>query len=154
VTECDRIADQIQRSLNGPAWHGPAVAELLHGLSVEAASARPIPDGHNIWELVLHLTTWCDAVHQRLQGRIRKPTDAEDWPAIADTSMEAWNRDVQKLKQVHRDLIEMLSLYPEDELHQTAAGEDYSNYFMLHGLAQHNIYHAGQMALLKKRSAD
>ena len=88
----DFLADQVLLSHDGPAWHGAALAENLHGLTAQEAAARPIAGGHTIWEIVLHTAAWAREVHRRLQsGHPDLPLEG-DWPAGPDTSARAWSR--------------------------------------------------------------
>ncbi len=77
-------------------------------------------------------------------------TDDEDWPAIGNVSETAWRRAVEDLERSEARLAEMVDRLADDRLAEAVAGKSYSLYFLLHGVVQHNIYHAGQIALLKK----
>ena len=81
--ETSRIADQLRRAFDGEAWHGPAVLEILHGVTAADAAARPLPRGHNIWEIALHIAVWDDVARRRMAGEIVQPTPEEDWPPVA-----------------------------------------------------------------------
>lgn len=151
MTEVKRIRDQIERSHKGPAWHGPSVNKLLDGVSAEAASLRPVSGGHTIWELVLHIAAWENAALTAVTGGVmpEEPEDG-DWQIPEAPSVEAWSRAIGKLKITQSALEEALDAFPEERLGATVPGREYSFYFLLHGIAQHNLYHAGQIALLKK----
>jgi hypothetical protein len=71
VNELQRIQDQIGRSLDGEAWHGPALMEVLSGVNARAAIARPIPNAHTIWEILLHVSASTELVLARLRGKAR-----------------------------------------------------------------------------------
>src|SRR2546428_12811710 len=101
-----RVAEAIERSVSGPMWHGPALADLIGDVSAEHAADHPVGGAHSIWELVLHMTAWTEIVRERL-GSPRftgEPTTAQDWPPVRDTSAEAWRHAVQRLKDAHREL--------------------------------------------------
>jgi hypothetical protein len=83
MNESERLAQQLDRALNGNAWHGPSWREALEGLGRDAALKRPIPEAHTIAEIVRHATTWHDVVTRRLQGETPEVSDAEDWPATS-----------------------------------------------------------------------
>lgn len=148
--ECKRIADQLRRSVHGEAWHGPALMELLGDVGWEKAAARPIAGAHSIWEITLHITAWADVCRRRAGGEAVELTDDEDWPAIGNVSETAWRRAVEDLERSEARLAEMVDRLADDRLAEAVAGKSYSLYFLLHGVVQHNIYHAGQIALLKK----
>lgn len=150
MNEVTRIADQLQRAFEGEAWHGPSLRELLADLPAAAAAARPLRGAHSIWEIVLHLTGWHDAVHRRLQGEPVKEPDTGDWPTPSVPSEEAWTSAVAALEHSHRELLEAVAALDESRLDEPVVPGFSSVYVTLHGVVQHDLYHAGQIALLKK----
>jgi uncharacterized damage-inducible protein DinB len=149
VNETKRIADQLRRSQQGTAWHGPAVGELLNGVDAALADRRPLPGAHNIWELVLHITAWQAATLRAVRGDKMPQLDGQaDWPVTGRTEQD-WRNAVERLDRVSKELVASLENFPDERLSDTVPGRDYSFYFLLHGVVQHNIYHAGQMAILK-----
>ena len=148
--ESSRIADQLRRSIHGEAWHGPSVMELLNDVDWRQAVAKPIAAKHSIWEIVLHISAWADTAARRSRGETVDLTPAEDWPPVTDASEESWRRSVQTLAQKQEALAGLTATLTDEQLQATAGGKDYSVYFLLHGVVQHNLYHAGQIALLKK----
>lgn len=150
MTEIDRIADQFRRAYEGEAWHGPSLRELLDGVTAEQAARRPIPQAHTIWELVLHIAVWESVVRRRLTGEAPDPPPEQDWPPVRDTSDAAWKKTLDDLDHGHQQLRQAIALLSDDRLSQKVLGKNYSIYGMLHGLIQHDLYHAGQIALLKK----
>ncbi len=151
MTEIERIVDQLQKAIGGRAWHGPPLMPLLSDVDAQQAVARPLKERHTIWELVLHINAWRDKVRRVLGGEeMESLPEEEDWPPVDDTSEEAWEKTVEELKRVHEVLIEAVSGFSEDRLDETVPGASYTFYNMLHGLVQHDLYHAGQIAILKK----
>ncbi len=151
-SEVTRIADQLRRSFEGGAWHGPALLEVLDGVTARQAAAHPIAGAHSIWELVLHLEAWTAVEVERLAGKPLEEPEAGDWPAVADTSEAAWREASRRLEAAHRELVAAVERLPESRLEEMAPGRDHTIYFMLHGQVQHTVYHAGQIAVLKKGS--
>ena len=151
MSEIKRINDQLKRAFEGNAWHGPSVSEVLAGVTAEQAAAHPIAGGHSIWELTLHIGTWERVGRRRLQesNPIEVP-DEEDWPAVGNTSDEAWQATLEKLRSNHQALRTALRGLDETRLDEIVPGTQYSIYFLLQGVIQHDLYHAGQIALLKK----
>lgn len=150
MNEIERIVDQMKRSWGGDAWHGPSLSELLAGVDAEKAAARPLSGAHSIWELVLHITTWDRIVTQRLkEWRGIEPSDAENFPAVTSKTDEAWQNARKGLERAHHDLEDAASSWPEGRLNDRVPDKPYSVYVMLHGAVQHELYHAGQIALLK-----
>jgi len=150
TNEGQRIQDQFQRAFSGKAWHGPSVLELLADVDATKAAARPIPGAHSIWELVLHIAAWNEAAARRLEGDRAQLTDEEDFAAVTDTSDEAWQQAVEILQRSHRKLHDAIGELDESRLDQPILSGMTSVYGTLHGVIQHGLYHAGQIALLKK----
>jgi len=154
TSELDRIADQFRRAFFGQAWHGPSLRELLAGVTAAQAAAYPIIGAHSIWELVLHIGAWERACLLRLEGDPAQLTDAEDWEAVDDTSEEAWDQTKQRVLANHQALINAIETFDESRLDQPVIDDPDGNfssvYVTLHGGVQHDLYHAGQIAILKK----
>jgi uncharacterized damage-inducible protein DinB len=148
-----RIADQLRRAFAGDAWHGDSVFEILEGVTAAKAAARPIKNAHTIWELVLHIAAWDNAVLRRLGGVAVELSDAQNFPTVTDASETAWRKALAEVQRVHDELVEAVSVLPDAQLDQMVPGKEgahYTFYYMLHGVVQHELYHAGQIALLKK----
>jgi len=152
MPEAARILDQLHRAYEGPAWHGPALREVLAGVSCQTAARRPIPEAHTIWELVLHLTVWMSVPTRRIAGaEIPTLPPDQDWPAAPEPSEAGWQQALDQLAQAQFSLESEVSKLPDDRLREKVLGKvPYSIYTMLHGVVQHNLYHTAQRALLKK----
>jgi uncharacterized damage-inducible protein DinB len=154
MRETERIRNQFQHAFEGEAWHGPSVLALLDGVTAEQAAAHPIPGAHSIWELTLHIAAWEDACRRRLQGDPAELSDDENFPPITDTNQAAWESAKTKLIDVHRRLLDAISATDDSRLDQpimeSAELRFSSAYVTLHGGVQHTLYHAGQIAILKK----
>lgn len=148
--EVARIADQLERAFAGEAWHGPSVTELVGSISSQDAAAKPVAGAHSIWEIVEHITVWKQVVHRRLMGEAFDPTAEQDWPAVTGAGANAWNETLRRLHGAQRQLREDLATMSDAQLGETVPGQEYSAYVMLHGAVQHDLYHAGQIALLKR----
>lgn len=152
MNDPERIADQLHRAFDGPAWHGPALMVLLHDVNATTAAAKPLPGAHSIWEIVRHLTTWHRVPVRRMDktNSPYNPSPEEDWPSVQETNEATWAQALADLRQSHAALTDATLRFPEHRLGDTVPGQDYSFYVMLHGIVQHDLYHAGQIALLKK----
>ncbi len=150
MTELDRIADQISRGFDGDAWHGDPLMKILDGVSARQAAAHSINDAHSIWEIVNHISAWRPAIVTRLSGKAAELKGKDDWPPVTDTSDAAWRNCLSDLRQRHNALMQAVRAFPENKLNQNAPNRDHSNYVMLQGIVQHDLYHAGQIAILKK----
>ncbi|MGD0414745.1 MAG: DinB family protein [Terriglobales bacterium] len=153
MSEAARIADQLRRAFYGDAWHGDSLVEILEGVTAAQAAARPIAGAHTIWELVLHIAAWDGAVLRRLGGAAVELSDAENFPPVTDASEAAWRKALAEVRRVHDELLSAVAIIPDSRLDEMVPGKKgahYTFYYMLHGVAQHELYHAGQIALLKK----
>jgi uncharacterized damage-inducible protein DinB len=151
--EVARMLDQLERAYDGEAWHGMPVRELLAGVTFRTAAARPIAGGHTIWELVAHITYWLDAAARRLGGQAVDPVDDADWPAMPAQSAAAWEAALAALEASHRRLLAAVGALGDADLEGPVPGHDYTRYVLVHGVLQHTLYHAGQIALLKRAAA-
>lgn len=154
MSEVERIVDQLRRAFAGEAWHGPAVMQILEGITTAQAAAHPVAGAHSIWEIALHLSAWEGAVRKRLRGERVQLAAAEDWPAVTDTTEQAWEQARARLGQVHQKLADAVAELDESRLDQPIVAGMSSVYVTLHGVIQHSLYHAGQIALLKKSFAE
>ena len=153
MTETFRLADQIRRAFEGSAWHGDSVLELLAGVNAATAAARPIKNAHSIWELLLHIAAWDEDVVRRIGGTIVDVTDEQNFPTIKDTSEAAWTQAIESTKKTHNELIKAVASFPDSRLNEQVPGKSekyYNFYYLFAGIVQHELYHAGQIALLKK----
>jgi uncharacterized damage-inducible protein DinB len=153
--ELRRLEEQLRTTFTADAWHGPAVLEVLDGVTSEQATARPIRGAHTIWELVLHLAGTYRLVLRRLDGNAKPFSAEEDWPVGAAGSDTDWRDAVATLTQLNMDVRRALTTFPEKRLdEQLIDASPYTAYTHFIGLTQHDLYHAGQIALLKRALAD
>ena len=145
------MLDDLERGYDGDAWHGPPLRTVLDGVTHEVASARPVPSGHSIWEIIAHLCAWDDVIVHRIQDRraIENP-DGGSFPQIEDSSPEAWDRALAQLEINHEHLLETVAGLDPSRLVEQVAGKHYDIAHMIRGVAQHMAYHVGQIALLRK----
>jgi uncharacterized damage-inducible protein DinB len=154
VREIDRVADLLMQTYagdpTGAAWFGPALRPLLGGLSPAAAARRPLPRRHTIWELVLHVTANLDFVLARLDGRELELSPEADWPPTPEPTAAAWSEALAALDARYEALLARVRALGDEQLADPVVGRPYPVYAMLHGIIQHNVYHAGQVALLRE----
>jgi uncharacterized damage-inducible protein DinB len=143
----ERILDQLNRAYGGEAWHGPALRQLLEDVTEEEAKARPIAGLHSIIEMVAHVRATMDMVSERLAGTPRELTTEEDWSDVTKTS---WAAALEELDHAESRVCDAVARLTPDDLDRIVAGKDYTTYVMVHGVVQHNLYHAGQIAIVKK----
>lgn len=151
ANEAERVADQLERAFEGDAWHGPSISEILADVPAALAAARPLPAAHSILEIVLHMTAWQRTVRERLEGKpLQALPDDENWPRRAELSESDWAEVVCELRKEYELLRSHALNWSGRDLGGTTEGGRYTVYEMLHGIVQHSLYHAGQIALLKK----
>lgn len=158
MTEIDLLHEELTRAFDADPWHGPSLVAALSGVSADQAAARPIPGAHSIWEIVLHLAAWTGEVKRRLEGGTPAEPAEGDWPEVGPPSEEGWAEVKFHLSLRHAELLAAVRACPEERLRHPggslerdpALGTGVSLGQMLHGLAQHDAYHGGQIALLKK----
>jgi uncharacterized damage-inducible protein DinB len=153
MSEINRILDQMDRAFSGEAWHGPDLTQLLNGISAEDALKHPVAGAHSIWELVNHIAAWNTIVQHKSKGESIEVTTEMDWPRVRDASELAWKRSLATLAENRTRLRNYLKTVRDDQLDEKVQRENYSQYVLLHGLVQHDLYHAGQIAVLKKALA-
>lgn len=153
MSETVRLADQIRRAFEGHAWHGDSVLELLADVDAKTAAAHPIKNAHSIWELILHIAAWDDAVRRRTGGKAVRLSAKQNFPPVTDTSEAAWSKAVNYLKHTHDELVKAVAAFPDSRLQEQVPGKTakhHNFFYMFSGIVQHELYHAGQIALLKK----
>lgn len=152
--ECSRSADQLASTINGHAWYGDSLREILADVTVDRARARPIPDGHSIWEIVAHLDAWIGFFSNAIDGAPIPPWPAMpkelDWPAVSDGDEGAWQACLGSCFEKHLSFVEKIRTFGDERLDATVPGRAYNFRRMFQSASLHAAYHAGQIALLKK----
>lgn len=155
MSETDDLASELERTFHGPAWHGPALLELLANVDATKAVRRPLTGAHSIWEIVNHLTVWNEAPVRRLAGEAFVDLPPErDWPPVPEASARRWEHAVTMLREAHRRLICALESLDDSDLDRAVVGSAPTARGMLFGVLAHNVYHAGQIALLLKAQTE
>lgn len=134
----------------GESRFQPALWPLLVNVDAKHALHRPIPEAHNIWELVLHLITWKKYITARFRGEAPTVTDEQDWPALENPTEESWNALKHELLRTQNELVEAAQMQTDAELDIPAVNGKLPRYVIYHGITQHDLYHGGQIAMLKK----
>jgi uncharacterized damage-inducible protein DinB len=156
MTERERLLDMMARVHFGDPWHGPSVMASLDGIDAVRASAHPLEGTHSIWEIAQHVVAWRREVAARLRGKAPSTPAAGDWPAPG-TGEPAWAETKATLEASHRELMGAVAdladaglEHPVGQSRDAAVGAGVSVAIMLHGIVQHDVYHAGQMSMLAK----
>lgn len=141
----------LKYTSEGPAWHGPAVLDTLRSVNADEAAARPVPAAHTIWEILNHMIAWQEYAVRALEGVDAPILEGEaNWPPVAASDADAWAETVARFEASNRRVQALLSEYDDARLRETIPGRDYTFKILVNGLQDHNIYHQGQIALIKK----
>jgi hypothetical protein len=160
----------VDQAFQRKSWHGPNLRGALRGVTAEQACWRPAPGRHNIWELALHAAYWKYVVVRRLRGGARgsfplpgqnfftRPFAGASPAAVAAASppiSEAdWRRELELLAEMHRELRAAIAALPATAIDRPSApGSKTTARDLILGAAAHDLYHAGQIQLLKRLSA-
>lgn len=152
--EIDQLLFLIDTAYDRVSWHGTNLRGSIRGLTLAQAAWRPAPRRHNIWELVVHAAYWKYVAWRRLTGAARGlfAEDGSNWFARpTDASLAAWRADVAMLGRMHRELREVVAAVNPRDLDRTLAKSSRTTRrALITGIAAHDLYHAGQIQLLKR----
>ena len=152
MNEVKFVMDQLRTTFSGDSWHGPNVMKTLEGIDAVQAAARPLGERHTIWELVDHMTYWLEEAHKALKAKeMPRPEKVMDWPRMR-SGEDQWRESVSRLEAAVNMLLDELTTWNTKDLEKTVAGANYSYRQMLHGAVHHNLYHTGQIAILKRKT--
>ncbi len=153
MREIEQIVERLKQAWTGPSWHGPALCKALEGVTAAQAAARPEGGVHSIWELVGHITAWRAAATRGLLERVVAVSDEENFPTPGDPGEEEWRRTLVRLETGGQQLLDCVARLSESDLDRIVHGasEDYSVRFLLNGVANHDLYHAGQIMLIGRQ---
>lgn len=154
----DLLLGLLDEAFERKAWHGPNLRGTLRGLSAAEAAWRPGSARHNVWEIAVHCAYWKYAVRRRLTGDKRGSfaLAGSNWfrrpaPGLRGATLErAWRDDVTLLVSEHRQLREVVAALHPAELPRRTKGSRQTNLTVVRGIANHDLYHAGQIQLLKR----
>jgi uncharacterized damage-inducible protein DinB len=147
-----QLLEIVDRAYNRRSWHGTNLRGSIRGLTGSEAARRPARGRHNIWEIVVHAAYWKYAVRRRLTGEPRGsfPLDGSNWFVRNGANETAWKKDIALLDRTHRALRSAIESVPEDDLQRSSAGSSVTNFELIAGIAAHDLYHAGQIQLIKR----
>ncbi|QHT68198.1 DinB family protein [Rhodocytophaga rosea] len=147
-----RISHLLHETYEGSPWHGQPVKQVLQGINAQQAALRILSDTHTMWEIVRHMTAWRNFAFQKIEGdRSFDILNAEqDWPFIDVADESNWQEDLQALENSQQQLLQAINTMEDKGLEDIVNGRQYTFYILLHGIIQHDLYHTGQIALLKK----
>lgn len=147
------LLDVYDQAFHAPAWHGTPLAGSLRGVTWRQALKRPRRGRNSIWELVLHTAYWKCVIRRRLtrDPAVEFPRAPANFPAVPGRPDAAsWRRDVALLKEEHRRLRDVIARFPGGQLGRKAWHSRWTNAESIYGIASHDLYHAGQIQLVKR----
>lgn len=150
MTESERIVRQYDMVMQGNAWHGDPIWQILDGISAESAAQRPVADAHTIWEIVMHMMFWEDVVRRRLGGLRAGLDEALNFPSMPRATEANWQKTLAEFRASNQELREAMTKLDPSRVDELSAAGKRTFYDEAHGVIQHNLYHAGQIAILKK----
>jgi len=154
MTGIDRILTRYDEVVQGPAaWHGDPMWQILEDISAKTAAARPLPNAHTIWEIVMHMIFWEDVAAKRLAGERAGLVEELNFPDMPVATDENWRNTLDQLRASNRRFRHAVAELDPARLDQLSAAGKRTFYHEAHGLLEHHTYHLGQIALLKKAVA-
>jgi len=150
MSERKRTLELLDRAYRAKAWHGPALLETLEGVTAAMAAKRVVNGAHTIWELVDHLGSWNAIVAERLAGRAPQVTPDLNFPTTPAPTPAAWKKSLARLAASQRKFRAAVAKFPEAQLGRIRPGTKTSWNVLIHGQMQHQLYHAGQIAMLRR----
>jgi hypothetical protein len=148
----DMLLDVVDQGFDRQSWHGPNLRGSIRGVTHRQAVWRPRPERHNIWDHVLHAAYWKYTVRRRILGERRGsfPIKGSNWIKPRETTAAAWRRDVQLLVETHESMRAAIADVASTQLPKRLPGSKATYFFTISGVAAHDVYHAGQIQLLKR----
>lgn len=151
MDEVKFLRDQIETTFKGDSWHGPSLLSTLTDIDHVEAMRRPLGERHTIWELTDHTSFWMEKVWKSARDHTSlNPKKEKDWPEMGSTE-EEWKQSVKRLEAAVNMSLDALAGWSSEDLEETVPGEKYNFRQMFHGMLHHNLYHAGQISILKKK---
>ena len=150
MSEITRILNHYDAVLNGSPWHGDPIWQILDGISAETATARPLNGSHTIWEIVMHMTFWEGVGTQRLAGQRAGLVEELNFPAMPTPTSQNWEQTLDQFRASNQQFRAALAKLDPARLDDLSAAGKRTYYDEAHGVIEHDIYHAGQIALLRK----
>lgn len=151
------LRDRLLTIWAGEPWYGSPSKKILEDVTAEEASARPLPGAQTIWEATWHMVAWTEEVTSRLKGTAARMPERRDWPPVTTTSAEAWTATTDTLRTARYALLDVLDKSHEEDFYlqvptspESPDAHKYTRAETVGGLAEHDVYHLGQIAMLKK----
>lgn len=145
-TEIQNLIDTLTHTFEKNAWHGPAVLEALDDLR-DAQAEQRMGNSHNIIELIAHMTAWRNFVCEKLEGNAAFDIDTDEMNFPTSVNLKT---ALKELKASQKRLLKLLEQTSIEKLEEKVPGRPFKFKIMLNGIIHHDLYHTGQIVLLKK----
>jgi len=150
MKETEFIADEITEVFERGKWGGGPVNDLFRTFSADEAISRPIPNAHSAWEIALHMTYWHRVFRSRLAGDEIPYSEEIDWPSPGDPTADRWSAVLDELVRAAAELAGAVREFDPGRLEETVPEKEFTFREMLNGAPQHDLYHSGQVRMLRK----
>lgn len=149
------ILEMIDQAFDHRSWHGTNLRGSIKGVAAKEAAWRPAPDRHNIWELVVHAAYWKYIVRRRILNEKRGsfPLEGSNWiarPERGTMTDVAWKKDIALLVDMHKSMREVVATLTTRKLDEKTRGSKFTTRALVVGIASHDLYHTGQIQLIKR----
>lgn len=151
----EKLQQELEKVLLGQPWYGSPIYNILSKITFESAYEKPLPAAHNVAEILLHMLSWTEEVMDRLNGMTAGTPSSGDWPDPGAPDEQKWKMWIDDLKLANVNLSKIIRDFPEEQwtnlIDDKRGNEPVTTYEeLVYGFIQHQIYHAGQIALLVK----
>jgi uncharacterized damage-inducible protein DinB len=150
MSEIDRMLAHYDQVLNGDPWHGDPMWPVLDRIPAKVAAARPLPEAHTIWEIVMHMIFWEGVVTTRLHGERAGLVEELNFPAMPEATEENWQKTLEELRVSNRNFREALVKLDPAKLTELTVARKRTYAEEAQGIIEHHLYHLGQIAMLRK----
>jgi len=146
------IAEQLKEAYSGAPWFGRSISEILNEIEGDIAFKKPSGQ-HSILELMWHMITWKEFTLSRLNTDSQKSVqyfEENDWRELDHSDKSLWQQGLQRFTKLHNELIDVIQRQKDDILSEIVGDRKYDFRKLLNGIVQHDVYHIGQIAYIKK----
>src|ERR1700761_1663201 len=155
MTIADQLEQELEKVLSGQPWYGSSIYDILEQVTFETAYEKPAKGGHTIGEIILHMLSWTEEVMDRLNEKPASLPLSGNWPETGAPDEQKWKIWIDDLKLVNVNLVKTIRDFPEekwnDPIIDERGDEAVTTYKeLVEGFIQHQVYHAGQIALLNR----
>ncbi|GAB3915690.1 DinB family protein [Mucilaginibacter boryungensis] len=151
----ENLVQEFEKVMSGQPWYGDPIYNILDRITFDSAYEKPSRAAHNVAEILLHMLSWTEEVMDRLNGMTAGVPSSGDWPPTGAPDEKKWSDWIDDLKLANVNLVKIITDFPQEQwdeqIDDKRGNEPVTTYKeLVYGFIQHQIYHAGQIALLVK----